>query len=70
MITIVFAIAAICWIILMMIQKYGGELIINPIIGFMVGWLYDSETEDGFTDHTLQVLLGIICFTIVWQTNE
>lgn len=70
MITILFAIAAICWIVLMMIQKYGGELIINPIIGFMVGWLYDAEEEDRVTEHTIQVLLGVICFTIVWTTYE
>lgn len=70
MITILFAIAAVCWIVLMMIQKYSGELIINPIIGFMVGWLYDGEEEDGVTNHTIQFLLGVICFTIVWETYE
>jgi hypothetical protein len=70
MITILIFIAAFCWIVLMSIQKYGGELIINPIIGFMVGWLYDSEEEYGVTNHTIQVLLGVICFTIVWETYE
>jgi hypothetical protein len=70
MITTIFIIAAVVWLLLMTIQKYGGELIINPIIGFMVGWLYDGEEEDGVTDHTIQVLLGVICFTIVWTTYE
>ena len=70
MITILITIAAAIWIILMTIQRYGGELIISPVIGFMVGWLYDAEEEDRVTEHTIQVLLGVICFTIVWTTYE
>jgi hypothetical protein len=70
MITILFSIAAVCWILLMTIQKYGGELIINPIIGFMAGWLYDAEEDGLMTEHTIQILLGIISITIIWQTYE
>ena len=65
MITIVFIIIAVFWLLLMTIQKYGGELFINPVIGFMVGWLYLNE--DGET--TVQILLGFISLTFVWH-NE
>ena len=70
MITIIFFIAAVVWVLLMTIQKYGGELIINPIIGFMVGWLYDGEEIEEGTEHTIQILLGLVCITIIWQTYE
>lgn len=70
MFTILIAIVAVVWVVLMTIQRYGGELIISPVIGFMAGWLYDGEEEDGVTNHTIQVLLGVICFTIVWETYE
>ena len=70
MITTVFIIAAVIWILLMTIQKYGGELIINPIIGFMVGCLYDAEEIEDATEHTVQFLFGIVCVTIIWETNE
>lgn len=63
--TIVFIIIAVFWLLLMTIQKYGGELFINPVIGFMVGWLYVEE--DGET--TVQILLGFISLTFVWY-NE
>ena len=69
MITIVFIIAAIFWILLMTMQKYGGELFINPVVGFMIGCLYDAEVTEEGTEHTVQFLFGIICFTIIWQTN-
>jgi hypothetical protein len=65
MITIIFIIIAVFWLLLMTIQKYGGELFINPVIGFMVGWLYVNE--DGET--TVQILLGFISLTFVWY-NE
>ena len=70
MITILFAIAAAIWVVLMMIQRYGGELIISPVIGFMVGWLYNPEHFEKETEHTIQVLLGIVSFTIIWNTYE
>lgn len=69
MITTIFIIAAVFWILLMTMQRYGGELIINPIIGFMVGWLYDAEEVENGTLHTVQFLFGIVCFTIIWETN-
>lgn len=69
MITTIFIIAAVFWVLLMTIQKYGGELIISPIIGFMAGWLYDAEEFEDTTEHTVQFLFGVVCFTIIWQTN-
>jgi len=70
MITILITIAAAIWIILMTIQKYGGELIISPVIGFMVGWLYNPEHFEKETEHTIQIVLGIVSFTIIWNTYE
>lgn len=65
MITIIFIIAAVFWMLLMTMQKYGGELFINPVVGLMVGALYHEE--DG--EHTLQILLGLVSLTFVWY-NE
>ena len=59
--TISFILLAIFWLVLMAMQKYQGELLINPIIGFMVGALYLEE--DG--EHTVQILLGFVSFTFV-----
>lgn len=61
MITIIFIIAAVFWMLLMTMQKYGGELFINPVIGLMVGALYHEE--DG--EHTFQILLGLVSLTFV-----
>lgn len=65
MITIIFIIAAVFWILLMTIQRYGGELFINPVVGFMVGALYHEEEGE----HTFQILLGLVSLTFVWY-NE
>jgi hypothetical protein len=65
MITIIFIIAAVFWILLMTMQKYSGELFINPIIGLMIGALYCEE--DG--EHTFQILLCLVSLTFVWY-NE
>lgn len=65
MITIIFIIAAVFWMLLMTMQKYGGELFINPVVGLMVGALYYEE--DG--EHTFQILLGLVSLTFVWY-NE
>ena len=70
MFTILIAIAAVVWVVLMTIQRYGGELIISPVIGFMAGWLYNPEQFEDGTEHTIQVLLGIVSFTIIWNTYE
>lgn len=70
MFTILIAIAAVVWVVLMTIQRYGGELIISPVIGFMVGWLYNPEQFAKGTEHTIQILLGIVSFTIIWNTYE
>ena len=70
MITILITIAAAIWIILMTIQRYGGELIISPVIGFMVGWLYNPEHFEKETEHTIEIVLGIVSFKIIWNTYE
>lgn len=69
MITIIFIFLAIFWIALMTMQKYAGQLIISPIMGFMFGALYDRETDEEVY-HTLQIVIGFVAFTFEWQTNE
>lgn len=68
--TTIIILLAIFWIALMAMQHYYGELVISPIIGFMVGWLYNGEELEEGTEHTIQILLGIVSFTFVWLTNE
>lgn len=68
--TVVLAILALVWVALMAIQSYNGELIISPVIGFMVGWLYNGDEDVNGTEHTIQFLLGIVSFTFIWYTNE
>lgn len=63
--TVIFIVLALFWVLLMTIQKYGGELFINPVVGFMVGTLYVEE--DG--EYTVQILLGLVSLTFVWY-NE
>ncbi len=65
MITIIFIIAAVFWMLLMTMQKYGGELFINPVVGLMVGALYHEEEGE----HTFQILLVLVSLTFVWY-NE
>jgi hypothetical protein len=50
-------------------QQFNGELIISPIMGVMLGSLYDRETEDKVY-HTVQVVLLFVAFTFTWQTYE
>jgi hypothetical protein len=50
-------------------QQFNGELIISPIMGVMLGSLYDRETDDKVY-HTVQVLLLFVAFTFTWQTYE
>lgn len=63
--TVCFIAVAVFWILLMTIQKYGGELFINPVVGFMVGVLHVEEEGE----HTIQILLGLVSLTFVWY-NE
>lgn len=67
--TITVTLIAIFWIALMAMQNYAGQLIISPIIGFMLGTLYDRETDDKVY-HTFQLVLLFVAFTFTWETDE
>ncbi len=52
----------------------GGEIIISPIKGFMVGALVHDETFEennrNVTEYTLQCLLGIISVNVLWERQD
>jgi hypothetical protein len=51
-------------------QQFNGELIISPIMGVMLGSLYDREQDENQVYHTVQVVLLFVAFTFTWQTYE
>jgi hypothetical protein len=51
-------------------QQFNGELIISPIMGVMLGSLYDREQDENQVYHTVQVLMLFVAFTFTWQTYE
>jgi hypothetical protein len=51
-------------------QQFNGELIISPIMGIMLGSLYDREQDENQVYHTVQVLMLFVAFTFTWQTYE
>ena len=50
----------------------GADLIISPIMGVLLGGLYDRTyyEDEEVTDHTLQVSLLFIVFTVKWETYD
>ena len=59
---------AFCFVIIGLIYK--AELIISPILGFVIGALYNKETFDDGEEITLQRLLGIVSITIIWENQD
>lgn len=59
---------AFCFVIIGLIYK--AELIISPILGFVIGALYNKETFDDGEEITLQCLLGIVSITIIWENQD
>jgi uncharacterized membrane protein YkgB len=51
-------------------QQFNAELIISPIMGVMLGSLYDREQDENQVYHTVQVLMLFVAFTFTWQTYE
>jgi hypothetical protein len=51
-------------------QQFNGELIISPIMGIMLGSLYDREQDENQVYHTVQFLMLFVAFTFTWQTYE
>lgn len=46
----------------------GKEIQMCIIRGFMVGFLHDIEEEDRVKYHTVQILLGFLSITILWES--
>ncbi len=45
--------------------KSGWDLIVSPILGFMIGVLYDREEQEDYVQHTVQILIGVVSFTFI-----
>lgn len=56
------------YFLLQLTVKRGGEIIIAPIKGLMLGALYNDDVEEEETEHTIQIVLFIISITFIWIT--
>jgi hypothetical protein len=47
------------------------EIILSPVIGFMIGGLISWDDYEDGRDYTIQCCLGFISITVIWtdQTN-
>lgn len=70
MITGVFIFLLLLYFSVLAMQQFNCELIISPIMGVMLGSLYDRESDGAEIYHTVQVVLLFVAFTFTWQTYE
>jgi hypothetical protein len=67
---IAYILLGIFTLLLIIGQIKNADIIIAPIMGFMVGVLYNKEYfEDGTCDTTLQCAVGFITLSVVWTRN-
>lgn len=63
----------ITFVFIMIGFYYRAEIIISPMVGFMIGALSHKETyiDDNteITEYTLQVALGILSVTVLWEQS-
>ena len=57
---------AFAFVFLLIAQVKNAEVVISPIVGFMLGVLYHKEQYDKEDEFTLQCLLGIISINVIW----
>ena len=63
-IALILILVAFIFIIIAHIKK--AEIIISPIVGFVVGSLYNRDLYEDEEEITLQCLLGVISITVIW----
>ena len=63
-IAIILVVIAFIFIIIAQVKK--AEVIISPIIGFVIGSLYNRDLYEDEEEVTLQCLLGVISITVIW----
>ena len=61
-----FILLGFAFVFLVIAQIKKAEIIISPIIGFMLGVLYHKEEFHKEDEFTLQCLLGIISINVIW----
>ena len=68
---IVLTVIALIVTLVLAVSK-GADIIISPIMGVLLGGLYDKAyyEDENVTDHTLQVSLLFIVFTVKWETYD
>jgi len=67
---IAYILLGIATLFLVIAQLKNADVVIGPIKGFMVGFLYHSEEYDDDTiDYTLQCLLGVISLNVTWTRS-
>ena len=49
-------------------NQVGADVLVQPIIGMMLGALYSKEKfeEENLVQHTLQCCIGFISLTVIW----
>ena len=57
---------------LMLAVSKGADIVVSPIMGVLLGALYDRAyyEDEEVLDHTLQVSLFFVVFTIKWETYD
>lgn len=67
-IAIILVVIAFIFIIIAQVKK--AEVIISPIIGFVIGSLYNRDLYEDEEEVTLQCLLGVISITVIWINRQ
>ena len=58
------------WLGIEVVKYYGGEVIIAPIKGLMLGALYNNDEGETDTEHTVQILFFIFSLNFIWITEN
>ena len=67
-IAVTLVVIAFIFIIIAQVKK--AEVIISPIIGFVIGSLYNRDLYEDEEEITLQCLLGVISITVIWINRQ
>jgi len=61
-----FILLGFAFLFIIIAQVKNAEVVISPIVGFMLGVLYHKERYDVEDEFTLQCLLGVISINVIW----
>jgi len=61
-----FILLGFAFLFIIIAQVKNAEIVISPIVGFMLGVLYHKERYDVEDEFTLQCLLGVISINVIW----